>query len=113
MVVLKDQVSLSLPDIETEDLNPVLGFAMAEKLLHQQLRLENKPELSHDDMRTYINKNFSEYKWSEAKMEKPMQYTKWWFKITNLYPYTRFYKVIFYTTDKCQRYVIMAFHRFR
>ena len=61
--------SISLPDIETEVLNPALGFAMAEKLLQQQLRLEEKPELSHDDMRSYINKYFSEYKWPQAKME--------------------------------------------
>ena len=61
--------SLSIPDIVTEDLNPEPGFAMAEKLLQQQLRLQYNPELSHDDMRTYINKNFSEYKWPKAKME--------------------------------------------
>ena len=65
----KRKGSLSLQDIVTDDLNPELGFAMAEKLLLQQLRLEPKPELSHDDMRIYINKNFSEYKWPKAIME--------------------------------------------
>jgi len=63
----KKPKSYSLPEID--ELNPEIGFAMAEKLLEQRLRLEPKPELSHDEMRTYINKNFSEYKWDKAKME--------------------------------------------
>ena len=61
--------SSSLPDISTSDLNPALGFAMAERLLEQQLRLEPKPELSNNDMRKYINKTFAEHKWPKAKME--------------------------------------------
>jgi len=59
--------SYSLPDID--ELNPEIGFAMAEKLLEHRLRMEPNPELSRDEMRTYINKNFSKYKWDKAKME--------------------------------------------
>ena len=63
----KKPKSYSLPDID--DMNLEIGFAMAEKLLEHRLRMEPKPELSHDEMRTYINKNFAEYKWDKAKME--------------------------------------------
>jgi len=63
----KKPKSYSLPDID--DMNLEIGFAMAEKLLEHRLRMEPKPELSRDDMRTYINKNFSKYKWDKAKME--------------------------------------------
>ena len=59
--------SYSLPEID--DNNQEIGIAMAAKLLEHRLHLEPNPELSRDDMRTYINKNFSQYKWDKAKME--------------------------------------------
>ena len=59
--------SYSLPDID--ELNPEIGFAMAEKLLEHRLKMEPNPELSRDEMRRYINKNFLKYKWDKAKME--------------------------------------------
>ena len=59
--------SYSLPEID--ELNPEIGFAMAEKLLEHRIQMEPNPELSRDEMRTYINKNFSKYKWDKAKME--------------------------------------------
>lgn len=91
----KRKGSLSLQDIVTDDLNPELGFAMAEKLLLQQLRLEHKPELSHDDMRTYINKNFSEYKWPEAKMENLCDTQKGGSKLLTYTPTQGFIKSYF------------------
>ena len=59
----------TLQDMRTDALNPALGLAMAERLLEQQLRLEPRRELSHDDMRKYINETFAEHKWPKAKME--------------------------------------------
>ena len=59
----------SIPYIDTEDLNPTLGLAIAEKLLTERLRLEPKPEMSHDQMKLYIKNNFEKYKWKKAKME--------------------------------------------
>lgn len=52
-----------------DESNSEIGVALAEKLLEHRLRMEPKRDLSREDMRTYINKNFSEYKWDKAKME--------------------------------------------
>lgn len=40
-----------------------------EQLLSERLRLEPKPEMSHDQMKLYIKTNFEKYKWEKAKME--------------------------------------------
>ena len=61
--------ALSLPNIGTDDMNPELGFAMAERLLSERLRLEPVKSMSHDQMKTYINTKFSKHKWDKAKME--------------------------------------------
>jgi len=89
----KKSNSYSIPDID--EMNIDIGFAMAEKLLEHRLRLEPKPELSHDEMRTYINKHFSQYKWDKAKMENLCETTDGGSKLLTYTPTQGFIKEYF------------------
>jgi hypothetical protein len=90
----KKKNSNSLPEID--DAGSEIGFELATKLLKHRVNLGSNQELSHrDDMRIYINRNFSKYKWDKAKMENLCETEKGGGKLLTYTPTQGFIKEYF------------------